>query len=121
MKTCNDNATASSLGGFIFLYEVIFFQGWPHEPLSEYCRFCTSTSSGVELRACWLFFAFIACSCIGETLTLEIETMGVGMVFGIIHLCAYMLNHYFTFVFVGIHLFSVQNKSEEEDLDEYKR
>jgi hypothetical protein len=44
--------------------------------------------------------------------------MEVDMVFGIIHLCAYMLNHYFTFVFVGIHFFSVQNKSEEEDLEQ---
>ncbi len=44
--------------------------------------------------------------------------MGVNMVFGIIHLCAYVLNHYFTFVFVGIHLFFVQNKSEEEDLEQ---
>jgi hypothetical protein len=70
------------------------------------------------LRDCWVFFAFIACSCIGETLTLDIETMGVDMIFGIIHLCAYMLNNYFTFVLVGIHLFSVQNKSEEEDLEQ---
>ncbi len=44
--------------------------------------------------------------------------MGVDMIFGIIHLCAYMLNNYFTFVLVGIHLFSVQNKSEEEDLEQ---